>query len=165
MAYLTTELSRAIGYQKGHSKPSITSEKVLRITRVAQEGGPLGHQGEIVDGVDRLSLSDLERASGAISRPSNAANALVNPDGPLKTRTKIDGPFGRGTVESVDELKKCPACGAETCMASHDRGNYVVCDSCPPMHGPTMPNERLALVAWNAVVDAWNGGFAMGEQV
>jgi len=66
VAYLTTELSRALAHQDGHSKPSSTAREVLRIARVVQEGGPLGHQGpDLEPGVDALSLEDLDRVSGA----------------------------------------------------------------------------------------------------
>lgn len=67
VAYLTTELSRAIGHQEGHSQPSSTAKEVLRIARVVQEGGPLGHQGEL-EPEDSLDLDSLDRVSGARTR-------------------------------------------------------------------------------------------------
>jgi len=66
--------------------------------------------------------------------------------------------------ESAVPMKKCPACGANPQATGGQSGMYVTCDACPPIFGPEMLNPRDALVAWNAVVDAWNGGFATGSE-
>lgn len=41
-------------------------DKLGEIVTTILDGGPLGHQAELEDGIDVLNISDLERASGAI---------------------------------------------------------------------------------------------------
>jgi hypothetical protein len=110
-------------------------DKVDRIAKVALEGGPLGHQGEIVEGVDRLSLDDLERASGAISRP----------------RSEIS-------------VKPCPICGKLPALMPMDDGvtRWICKDGEHNMMGPLLASSSDAATAWNAVVDAWSRGVETG---
>ena len=112
-------------------------ERLLRIANVALEGGPLGHQGDLEDGVDVLTLDDLERSSGAISHPDV-----------------------RG--------KPCPGCGmlpsteVERYLGSDRPSGFAACEQCG-IRTPTVAAADVAKV-WNAVVDAWNGGFATAQQ-
>jgi hypothetical protein len=119
---------------------------ILAVAECVIAGGPLGHQGKIVDGVDRLSFEDLERASGASSRPDQPRWAV----------------------------KKCPVCGKLPAMVPRPGSAQWVCspllltsrrmsDDDHTFSGPEMPTFEAAERAWNAVVDAWNGGFATAE--
>jgi len=111
---------------------------VITVAQAALEGGPLGHQGEITD-ADRLTLSDVYRASGAAGRDD--------------------------AIES--DAKLCPQCARspDPVVVYDSNGRCDVTLGCCGIVGPTCDGseqrtaERRAIAGWNAVVDAWDRGF------
>jgi len=99
---------------------------------------------------ERISLDDPRAAD-----PKNADRVECEPD---------DGPNGplRARCEDIS-LKNCPGCGEHPTVDGEIGGAAidVGCTACG-IHVPTM--RRLeARLSWDAVVDAWNGGFATAE--